>query len=97
MHSFSLIFILLGCTVTVECTGGLFKDRFKEAEKKYWIRPPSLSKQIQRQEKVRQGCREEEKGHEEEGGQKPEEGYSRQPSAQCGSTLRQVCLVDYRD
>lgn len=39
--------------------------------------------------------REEEKGHEEEGGQRPVEGYSRQPPAQCGFTLRQVCLVDH--
>jgi len=37
-----------------------------------------------------------EKGHEKEGGQKPEKGYSRQPPAQCASTLRQVCLVNYR-
>jgi len=34
-----------------------------------------------------------EKGHEKEGGQKPEKGYSRQPPAQCASTLRQVCLA----
>jgi len=52
------------------------------------------SRSIDRKGQIGLLGREEEKGHQEEGGQKPEKG-SRQPPAQCGSTLRQVCLVDH--
>jgi len=77
--------------------GDVFKGCFKEARKKnagLGFRA-CQSGSIGRKGQIGLLGREEEKGHEEEGGQKPEKGYPRQPPAQCGSTLRQVCLVDH--